>query len=443
MENLLQSKLVKLTDQKCGKCSTRMETAAVKCDQCGSLFHVKCTGLPIHIAVKYFTSRITYMCEICVETKTEGYEEVVKLLSDLGVDDSQAQGRGADDVTTGQGGGFLASSKDYDLVTDLVVGMKDLKMEMTKLQQRMNEMQEANLRASVEAALPALAAGVTSAVEEAVSAQTGRENDDDGAGARWAEVVSRGRKRKEGQKNKNLLILKAGGNEKAVDKKKKVEEALSDVQILDSRFTSKGNIVMNFESEEGRAEAQNKLHGVDNLNVSCGRRLNPKIMICNVAQVEDGDSIIDTVIERNDLSVIDGVKDKMSVIFHKPAAGGTVHYVLKCDPEVRAFIHRKNDKLKLKWGVYQVRDRYHALMCYHCLKFGHKMGNCQAKANGLAPHCYKCAGKHEGRTCRSDVRKCLNCNMAKRRDDHGVSSLTCPIFAAEINRIRLSTDHGF
>ncbi len=37
----------------------------------------------------------------------------------------------------------------------------------------------------MEAALPVLAAGVTSAVEEAVLAQTGRENDDDGGSAQW------------------------------------------------------------------------------------------------------------------------------------------------------------------------------------------------------------------------------------------------------------------
>lgn len=434
MEKLHQSKIVKLIDQKCGKCLSQMGTAVVKCDNCSSLFHVKCTRMPLHIAVKYFTSRVTYTCEVCVKNKTEGYEEVAKLLNELGVDVSEAQGQEGDYVSIG---GF-PSSKDYDLIADLVVSIKDLKMGMINLEQKMKEVQGENL----QAALPVLAAGVASAVEEAVSAQAGRENDEDDDGARWAEVVSRGRKRKEGQR-KNLLILKAGGNEKAVDKKNEVEEVLSNVQVLDSKFTTKGNIVMNFESEESRNEAKTKLVSVDNLNVSCGRRLNPKIMICNVALVEDKDSIIDVVIERNDLGVIDRVKEKMSVIFCKPAAGSTVHYVLKCDPEVRAIIRRKNDKLRLKWGVYQVRDRYHTLMCYHCLKFGHKMGNCQAKANGQAPRCYRCAGEHEGRTCSSDVRKCLNCNVAKRQDDHGVSSLTCPIFAAEIDRIRLSTDHGF
>ncbi|KAK3895042.1 hypothetical protein Pcinc_001210 [Petrolisthes cinctipes] len=196
-----------------------------------------------------------------------------------------------------------------------------------------------NLQNSVMAALPALTDRVTLAVEEAVSAQSGQVEKD---GMNWADLVSRSRKRKRTQKNKNLLIIKAKGSEKAVDMKKEVEELLSDVQIMDSKFTNKGNIVINLESEEKRNAAQNKLHEVGNLIVSNGKRWDPKIMV-----------------------------------------------------------------------------------------------------KGHAPHCYKCAGQHEGRSCQSDVRKCFNCAASKRQSEHSVSSLSCPIFTSEVNRIRLNTNHGF
>ncbi|KAK3892849.1 hypothetical protein Pcinc_003320 [Petrolisthes cinctipes] len=167
--------------------------------------------------------------------------------------------------------------------------------------------------------------GVTLAVEEAVSAQSGQVEKD---GMNWAEVVSRCRKRKRTQKNKNILIIKAKGSKKAVDMKKEVEELLSDVQIMDSKFTNKGNIVINLESEEKRNAAQNKLHEVGNLIASNGKRWDPKIM-------------------------------------------------------------------------------------------------------------------HEGRSCQSDVRKCFNCAASKCQSEHSVSSLSCPIFTSEVNRIRLNTNHGF
>ncbi|KAK3893215.1 hypothetical protein Pcinc_001194 [Petrolisthes cinctipes] len=157
-----------------------------------------------------------------------------------------------------------------------------------------------NLQNSVMAALPALTDGVTLAVEEAVSAQSGQVEKD---GMNWAEVVSRSRKRKRTQKNKNLLIIKAKGSKKAVDMKKEVEELLSDVQIMDSKFTNKGNIVINLESEEKRNAAQNKLHEVGNLIASNGKRWDPKIMVCNVARNEDKESLIEEIIVRNNLVI--------------------------------------------------------------------------------------------------------------------------------------------
>lgn len=141
-----------------------------------------------------------------------------------------------------------------------------------------------NLQHSVMAALPALTDGVTLAVEESVSAQSGQVEKD---GMNWAEVVSGSRKRKRKQKNKNFIIIKAKGSKKAVDMKKEVEELSSDIQIMDSKFNNKGNIVINLESEEMRNAAQNKLHEVGNLIVSNVKRWDPQIMVCYVARNED------------------------------------------------------------------------------------------------------------------------------------------------------------
>ncbi len=43
-----------------------------------------------------------------------------------------------------------------------------------------------------------------------------------------------------------------------------------------------------------------------------------------------------------------GVEDKIELFFSKPAAGGTMHYILRCDPTVREMIHKNHDKLKLE-----------------------------------------------------------------------------------------------
>lgn len=114
----------------------------------------------------------------------------------------------------------------------------------------------------------------------------------------WSEVVAKGRKKNE---KKNLLVLKATeANEKASDKKVEVSQALKDVQIKDSKFTSNGNIVMNFESEEILKDAAKKLGSVASVAIKSVKKLKPKVMICNVYKEESDSELIKTLIDRNE-----------------------------------------------------------------------------------------------------------------------------------------------
>ena len=223
----------------------------------------------------------------------------------------------------------------------------------------------------------------------------------------WAEVVKRNRK----VAKKNLLVVKPSDENKTVkDIKNEVSQALSEVQIADSRFTNKGNIVMNFENEAMRDEAAVKLENVQQVKAELVKKLNPKIMICNVFKEETEDRIIQTVIRRNEyLRDIQGVENKMELIFCKPAAGGTKHFILRCQPEVREVIHKNYDKVLLDWGSYIVRDRYHAPICFHCQRYGHQANKCTSKMNGDHPCCFKCAGQHKSVDCTETEKKCINC----------------------------------
>lgn len=258
----------------------------------------------------------------------------------------------------------------------------------------------------------------------------------------YAEVIQQRKKRVE----KNLLIVRASEeNEKAIDKKDKVSQALSGVQIQDARFTSGGNIVMNFENEATRDEAAQKLENLEKVTVKSVRKIMPKIMICNVPQEESKDTMIEFLIDRNEyLQTIPDIENKIKIIFSKPSAGGTMHYILKCDPSVRKLIHKNHDKLKLEWGVYMVRDRYHAIVCYYCQRYGHLEDNCTAKRNGEDPCCHKCAGHHRSKDCNVTEKRCINCVRFKKPTiDHSVNEKCCPIFIGELERIRTNTDHGY
>ena len=254
----------------------------------------------------------------------------------------------------------------------------------------------------------------------------------------WVEVVKRKRRKK------NILVVKgAAENQKAVENKDVVSHALEGVQIQDVRITNEGNMVMNFEDENSRSQAVAKLNAVSTVKTKeVGKRM-PKIMICNVHKIESEDELIKTMIDRNPcLQNVDDVENKITLLKSKPAVGGTVHHILKCDPQVRGLLHQHQDKVKLQWGVYTLRDRYHALICYHCLRYGHIAAKCNHKEESV--YCYRCGGLHSGKDCNSDVKKCINCMRQKKEcTDHSANDGCCPILRNELIKIRDSTDHGF
>ena len=243
---------------------------------------------------------------------------------------------------------------------------------------------------------------------------------------------------------KHLLVLKStDDSQKASDMKHQISTALSGVQIVDTMFKHSGNVILNFENETERDKAATKVGNLNDLNVTKAKKLLPKIMVCNVNACENEGDLIDTIIERNDyLKSIENVSDKIKVVFVKNAAGGTKHFILRCQPEVRGLIHKNGDDIKLKWGVYKVRDRYFATMCYHCLKYGHGQDKCPDKDSN--PCCKKCGENHSFRECESTVIKCLNCVRAKKSEtNHCAGEICCPILSAEIEKIKNRVDHGY
>ena len=215
--------------------------------------------------------------------------------------------------------------------------------------------------------------------------------------------------------------------------------------MIQSLLMMAKKIVMNFANESLRNEAAQKLENVEKLTTKSVQKIKPKIMLCNVHKEETKEGIIDTIIARNDyLQAVPDIKSKIENIFCKPAAGGTVHYIMKCDPMIRQLLHQHQDRIKLEWGVYQVRDRYHALICYHCQRYGHTEANCNAKKNGEHPVCFKCAGNHKSKDCTSTEKKCINCvRFKKQNTDHSANNSCCIVLESEIDRIRNITDHGY
>ena len=92
-----------------------------------------------------------------------------------------------------------------------------------------------------------------------------------------------------------MLVVKAvNENNKVSENKDEVSRAHSGVQIKNARFTTEGNIVMNFEDEDIRNLAAQKLETVSNVTTKSVKKMKLKIMICNAHKVETKETLIDT-----------------------------------------------------------------------------------------------------------------------------------------------------
>ena len=112
--------------------------------------------------------------------------------------------------------------------------------------------------------------------------------------------ASKVKENKENMKEKNLLLIKSTTDVKLGDKKKLVDEALKETDVIDTRFAANGNLVVNFADRAERSRAaQNILEGVADTEVREIRKLKPKIMLANVNKEEDADDVIDILIDRN------------------------------------------------------------------------------------------------------------------------------------------------
>ena len=376
----------------CPECSSDSGTTDkwIGCSLCDSWWHITCVYLN-GVNLRNI-SKITWICKVCLKeykTSKRVLDEVKNLIE--------------------------KNSDEIKEVKDEMKGVKDeLKVYMGGVREEFAEVRSSLLASADDVAQV-----------------------DDGL---WSEVV------KKKNRKKNVLIVKASeSDKKATEMREEISTALNGVQISDTRFTSAGNIVMNFDDETLRDDAQQMLANVTTVRTSTVKRIKPKITICNVStqDVQNKDEIIETLVTRNEYlqSIVD-IKSKMEVLFTKPAAGGTVHHIVKCDPEIRGLIRKKGDAVKLKWGIYEVRDRYHALKCYYCQRYGHLEANCTFKTNENLS-CFKCAGNHKGKDCDSSEKKCINCVRHKKLNtNHTANERCCQVLINELLRIRDITDHG-
>ena len=120
MAKLVTCKTVKPNNENCGGCGEAIDAPAVKCEQCKSFYHVPCTKQPVYTLIKYFTSRMQYVCEKCITSSVHHYDELVDWIKSFRTCETS-------DVTTGSGGVEVIheGSNELSAVLEAVTEIRD------------------------------------------------------------------------------------------------------------------------------------------------------------------------------------------------------------------------------------------------------------------------------------------------------------------------------
>ena len=96
----------------------------------------------------------------------------------------------------------------------------------------------------------------------------------------------------------------------------------------------------------------------------------------------------------------------------------------------------EEEKVKIGWNICKVQDYIGILRCFKCCGYYHFAKDCKKEVA-----CGKCAGKHATNECRSDIRKCVNCEekiksfkLKNINSEHAAFDTNCPYYKRELEK---------
>lgn len=114
-----------------------------------------------------------------------------------------------------------------------------------------------------------------------------------------------------------------------------------------------------------------------------------------------------------------------------PRNADTVHWVTEVCPSA---YHKLNGrKVYIGYMKCKIREHETITQCFRCQGFGHTAAKCRAPKD----LCRECAGEHDSRSCKSPVKKFVNC-----KGPYKASHAGCPKREAALRGILRSIDYG-
>ncbi|KAK3869295.1 hypothetical protein Pcinc_025404 [Petrolisthes cinctipes] len=386
MEKLLPSKTVTPVNQNCGKCSEEIDSPAFRCEQCKLYIHVGCSSLPSYSAIKYFTSRVHYVCEKC-ESSVEKYDDLVEWIESLGIA-TDHQKIISEDQTT--------KRPDNQITTESALKQLDVVLEAV------NE-----IRQKIHHIIPIRESSVA---EKLMYSDVVRSPPPDTV--------------------QHVIVKPKDSNQQP--SKEAVSAALKTVPITKITTNNTGHLKITLPHLKAKSAALEALSASEDVasshEVAPVSKILPKITICSIPSDIADEDVKQCVMNKNPLvSDLIAAGETFEVLFSKTPVNGFKVTVVRVSPLVREVI-MQTSALYIENVRCRTYDRYWVNRCSRCQRFGHVKAVCRAPE----PKCGHCAGTHLSPECLSTtVEKCCNCMASSRTEvGHKAFSTKCPEFIA-------------
>jgi hypothetical protein len=242
---------------------------------------------------------------------------------------------------------------------------------------------------------------------------------------------------------------------------KHVNKTLSSVPVIKARAAN-GAAKLHFKSKEDQEKAKEALQASYRVTSKTEeiKKLDPKVTIYDLSVditskelLEERKTLLEKkLLEKNEyIRVLKNSGETCKIIYVDKNNSSGSFGVLQVSPKIRDAMKQNRDRVCIDLQVHVVKDRVHAVQCFHCQEFGHMSKSPFCKKTDFPATCFYCAGSHKSKECtkkgeqNKDAMKCSNCAKSKNSREknkchtHKASDTLCPFFVKEKERIMART----
>lgn len=265
-------------------------------------------------------------------------------------------------------------------------------------------------------------------------------------GTGWRNVSKKWKPPPRRLQSKTLVVAKPQTEPRVIIEEVKravTHEELGKEGLKNIRRLKNGSVILECRNDQQMEAITKKLNG--KMEVKEGTRLFPRFRVLGIyrpsdEQIKDLD-IIDDLMEHN--GCIQKLKEqgdqcRLRVIRRHtdPKRKDFENWIFETSPTLFGEI-MKAGRLNVGMLSLRVEEYVDVLQCRKCCRYGHVFRNCKAETV-----CYNCGEEHEGKNCKNETPKCVNCCRAGQQEvAHRATDRSCPINKRQEENTRKITDY--